>query len=144
MKHDNPPAVIYVTLAPILSMRSTRLLDALALVPPYGIIGLGHHSDNDLSPFLAATKQLYEHFRPSAHLSVTPFSVCSSLSLIVSSWNFQELLTLTKVMQTVKVRDQRSRSQRSKQILPQFHFRTVNSSLDLQMAMKWCTNLDVA
>ena len=52
------------------------------------------------------------------------FSVCPSVRLshlfdyvpiIVSSWNFQELLPMTKVrsMQKVKVRDQRSRSQRS-------------------------------
>ena len=52
------------------------------------------------------------------------FSVCPSVSLshlfdyvpiIVSSWNFQELLPMTKVrsMQKVKVRGQRSRLQRS-------------------------------
>ena len=42
--------------------------------------------------------------------------------LIVSLWNFHELLPLTKVMsmQKDKVRGQRSGSQRSKQILPQF------------------------
>ena len=58
-------------------------------------------------------------------------SVCPSIRLshlfhnvpvIVSSWNFQELLPLTKVisLQKVKFRDQSSRSQMSKQILPQF------------------------
>ena len=48
------------------------------------------------------------------------FSVCPShlfdyVPIIVSSWNFQELLTMTKVryMQKVKVRGQRSRAQRS-------------------------------
>ena len=66
--------------------------------------------------FLAATKQLYDWFspfvRPSVCPSVTPFSPCS---LIVSSWNFQELLPWSKVMsmQKVNVRGQRSRSQRS-------------------------------
>ena len=76
-----------------------------------------------LSWFLAATKQLYEWFspsvRPSVRLSVRP-SVCLShlfdyVPIIVSSWNFQELLPVTKVtsMQKVKVRGQRSRSQRS-------------------------------
>ena len=47
-------------------------------------------------------------------------SVCSShlfdyVPIIVSSWNFQELLPMTKVrsVQKVKVRGQRSRSQRS-------------------------------
>ena len=44
--------------------------------------------------------------------SVTPFH---NVPIIVSSWNFQELLPWSKVMsmQKVKVRGQRSRSQRS-------------------------------
>ena len=57
--------------------------------------------------------------RPSVCLSVRP-SVCLShlfdyVPIILSSWNFQELLPVTKVtsMQKVKVRGQRSRSQRS-------------------------------
>ena len=69
--------------------------------------------------FLAATKQLYKWYFPFVHLSVRP-SVCLShlfdyVPNIVSSWNFQELLPMTKVrsMQKVKVRGQRSRSQRS-------------------------------
>ena len=73
--------------------------------------------------FLAATKQLYKWYFPSVRLSVCP-SVCLSVCLshlfdyvpiIVSSWNFQGLLPMTKVrsMQKVKVRGQRSRSQRS-------------------------------
>ena len=56
---------------------------------------------------------------PSVCLSVR-LSVCLShlfdyVPIIVSSWNFQELLPMTKVrsMQKVKVRGQRSRSQRS-------------------------------
>ena len=45
-----------------------------------------------------------------------------NVPVIVSSWNCQELLPLTKVisMQEIKVRCQRSRSQMSKQILTQF------------------------
>ena len=77
--------------------------------------------------FLAATKQLYKWYFPSVRLSVR-LSVCPSVRLsvcpshlfdyvpiIVSSWNFQELLPVTEVtsMQKVKVRGQRSRSQRS-------------------------------
>ena len=73
--------------------------------------------------FLAATKQLYKWYFPSVRLSVRP-SVCPSVCLshlfdyvpiIVSSRNFQELLPMTNVrsMQKVKVRGQRSRSQRS-------------------------------
>ena len=58
--------------------------------------------------------------RPSVRPSVCP-SVCLShlfdyVPIILSSWNFQELLPVTKVtsMQKVKVRGQRSRSQRSR------------------------------
>ena len=68
--------------------------------------------------FLAATKQLYDWFSPSVRPSVC-LSVCLShlfhhVPIIVSSWNFQELLPWSKVMsmQKVKVRGQRSRSQR--------------------------------
>ena len=81
--------------------------------------------------FLAATKQLYKWYFPSVcpsvRLSVCPsvrLSVCLShlfdyVPIIVSSWNFQELLPMTDVrsMQKVKVRGQRSRSQRSRPIL---------------------------
>ena len=73
--------------------------------------------------FLAATKQLYEWFSPSVRPSVCPSvrpSVCLShlfdyVPIILSSWTFQELLPVTKVMsmQKVKVRGQRSGSQRS-------------------------------
>ena len=73
--------------------------------------------------FLAATKQLYDWFSPSVRLSVCPsvcLSVCPShlfdyVPIIVSSWNFQEISPRYRVrsMQKVKVRGQRSRSQRS-------------------------------
>ena len=47
--------------------------------------------------------------------SVRPSHLFDYVPIIVSSWNFQELLPMTKVtsMQKVKVRGQRSRSQRS-------------------------------
>ena len=98
--------------------------------------------------FLAATKQLYEWYFlsvcPSVRLSVR-LSVCPSVRLshlfdyvpiIVSSWNFQELSHWTRVrsMQKVKVRGQRSRSQRSR---PKFSFPDCNSSLNSHMMMKW-------
>ena len=78
-----------------------------------------YHECQNWSYFLAATKQLYEWFSPSVRPSVR-LSVCLShlfdyVPIIISSWNFQELLPVTKVtsMQKVKVRGQRSRSQRS-------------------------------
>ena len=78
--------------------------------------------------------------RLSVCLSVRP-SVCLShlfdyVPIILSSWNFQELLPVTKVtsMQKVKVRGQRSRSQRSR---PKFSFPDCNSSLNSHMMMKW-------
>ena len=53
--------------------------------------------------------------RPSVCLSVRLSHLFDYVPIIVSSWNFQELLPATKVtsMQKVKVRGQRSRSQRS-------------------------------
>ena len=88
------------------------------------------------SPYLlAATKQLNEwYFRLSVCLSAVCLSVCLLsiclsavylsvrpshlfyyVPIIVSSWNFMELLPMTRVrsMQKIKVRGQRSRSQRS-------------------------------
>ena len=60
--------------------------------------------------FLATPKQLYEWFILSVRLS----HLFHYVPFIVSSWNFQELLPMTEVrsMQKVKVRGQRSRSQR--------------------------------
>ena len=96
-----------------------------------GIISAMENKQNDLRwskhyrrlVFLAATKQLYKWYFPSVRLSARPSvrpSVCLShlfdyVPIIVSSSNFQELLPMTKVrsMQKVKVRDQRSKSQRS-------------------------------
>ena len=53
--------------------------------------------------------------RPSVRLSVCPSHLFDYVPIIGSSWNFQELLPMTNVrsMQKVKVRGQRSRSQRS-------------------------------
>ena len=57
--------------------------------------------------------------RPSLRLSVCPSHLFDYVPIIGSSWNFQELLPMTNVrsMQKVKVRGQRSRSQRSQPIL---------------------------
>ena len=65
--------------------------------------------------FLAATKQLYKWYFPSVRLSVCLSHLFDYVPIIVSSWNFQGSLPMTKVrsMQKVKVRGQRSRSQRS-------------------------------
>ena len=65
-------------------------------------------------------------FRPSSsknssvHLSVRLSHLFYNVPIIVPSWNFQEFLPVTKVMSMQKVRGQRSKLQRSKQILPQF------------------------
>ena len=63
--------------------------------------------------FLASTKQLYEWFSLSVCLSVRPSHLFDYVPIIVSSWNFQEVLPMTEVtsMQKAKVRGQRSRSQ---------------------------------
>ena len=72
-----------------------------------------------VSLFLTAIKQLYEWFSPSVRPSAC-LSVCHTffhfVLITVSSWNFQELLTLIEVMSThkVQVRSQMSRLHRSK------------------------------
>ena len=79
---------------------------------------------------------------PSVHLSVCPSHLFDYVPIIVSSWNFQELLPMTDVrsMQKVKVRGQRSRSQRSRPILTvsglqlQFEF----TYDDEMMHIAWC------
>ena len=55
------------------------------------------------------------YFRLSVCLSVCLWHLFHNVPLIVSSWNFQEWLPMTEVMsmQKVKVRGQRSRSERS-------------------------------
>ena len=62
-----------------------------------------------LDTFLAATKQLYKwYFRLSVRPSVCLSHLFDYVPIIVSSWNFQELLPMTKVrsMQKVKVKGQ--------------------------------------
>ena len=67
--------------------------------------------------------------------------IIHDVSVIVSSWNFQDLLPLTKVMsmQEVKVRGQSHRGQNPIQPFPD-----CNSSLNSHMATEWCTKLEVA
>ena len=77
----------------------------LHLTPPNALILIGK--------FLAATKQLLEHFflsvRPSVHLSVwlsvclsvTPFSLCSCHRIIMKS---SEVITMTKVISMYEVK----------------------------------------
>ena len=61
------------------------------------------------------TWYLYQICNTDVRLSVRPSHVFDYVPIIVSSWNFQELLPMTEVtsMDKVKVRGQRSRSQRS-------------------------------
>ena len=150
--------------------------------------------------FLAATKQLYKWYFPSVRQSVRP-SVCLSVRLshlchhvpiILSSWNFQELLPWSKVMSMQKVKVKvtevntqlsrfrtltpvwihiwqwnhahswkqqrrgallffkvirqisRSHGSKNRRIWPRLRFPDCNSSLNTQMATKWCTKLEVA
>ena len=96
------------------------------------------------SIFLAATRQLLEWYFcpsvcPSVRLSVTPFWLYSHHCIIIQ---FSEILPMTKVrsMQKVKVRGQRSRSQRSQPnltisgLLLQFEF----IYDDEMMQIAWC------
>ena len=86
------------------------------------MISLGSYP-NSLSAeilFSAATKQRDEWSCPYIRPSVCPSHLFDNVPVILSLWNYQELLPLTEVMPEVKVRGQRSRSQRSKQILSQF------------------------
>ena len=79
----------------------------------------------------------------SIRLSVCPSHLFHYVSIIISSWNFHELLPLTEVMfmQKVEVRVQRSRSQRSKpnlavsRLLLQFEF----ANGDKMMHKAWCS-----
>ena len=94
---------------------------------------------------------IFYKLRPSSsmngwvHLSVCP-SVCLShlfdyAPVIASSWNFQELLPMTKVtsMQKVKFKGQGHRGQQPTWLFPDRY-----SSLNSDIMMKWCTELDVA
>ena len=76
--------------------------------------------------FLAATKQLLEHFCPSVRLyvrpSVTPFHY---VPIIVSSWNFQEVLPMTKSDVHAKDQGQRSKVKVTEVKTQLSRFRTV-------------------
>ena len=80
--------------------------------------------------------------RLSVRLSVCPSHLFDYVPIIGSSWNFQELLPMTNVrsIQKVKVRGQRSRSQRSQPNLTvsglqlQFEF----TYDDEMMHIAWC------
>ena len=54
--------------------------------------------------FLAATKQLFEHFFPSVRPSVCLSHLFDNVLVIISSWNFQKLLPMTKMMSMQKVK----------------------------------------
>ena len=59
--------------------------------------------------FLAATKQLYKWHFPSVRLSFCLSHLFHHVPIIVSSWNFQELLPWSKVMSIQKGQGQRSK-----------------------------------
>ena len=91
--------------------------------------------------FLAATKQLYECFRPSVRLSATPFSLCYCHSIIM------KCITIDRSDVHAKSQGQRSKVKVTevKTIFAQiWAFPDCNSSYNIQMATKWCTKLEVA
>ena len=87
--------------------------------------------------FLAATKLPCELSYPSVRPSVCPSHLLHYVPSIASSWNIQESLPMTEVMfmQMIKVRGQRSRSQRSNTIKP---FPDCSPSFTSYMVMIWC------
>ena len=82
-----------------------------------------------------AALQMVFSVRPSVCLSVRPSHLFDYVPIIVSSWNFQELLPVTEVtsMQKVKVKGQGHRGHN-----PTLPFPDCNSSLNSRMMMKWC------
>ena len=100
----------------------------------------GDFVDNDIA---------YFKLRPSSSIngSVRP-PVCLShlfcyVPIIVLSWNFQDLLPLTEAMsmQHTKVKGQGHRG--LNKFCPNLAFPDHNSSLNSQMATKWCTKLEL-
>ena len=76
-------------------------------------------------PFLAATKQLYEWFSPSVCLSVHPSHLFDYVPIIVSLWNFQELLPMAEVTSIAKGQGQRSKVKVTEVTTQLSRFRTV-------------------
>ena len=72
-------------------------------------------------------------------LSPCPSHLFHYVPIIISSWNFWQLLPWTKVMsmQKVKVKGQGHRGQ--SKFGPNLGFLDHNSSFNSQMATKWCT-----
>ena len=70
--------------------------------------------------FLAATKQLYKWYFPFVRPSVRPSHLFDYVPIIVSSWNFQELLPMTNVrsMQKVKVKEVTTQLNRFRTVTP--------------------------
>ena len=64
-------------------------------------------NSSDFFPFLAATNRLYEWFSLSVHLS----HLFHYVPIMISSWNFQVLLSMADVRSMQKARGQRSRLQ---------------------------------
>ena len=94
-------------------------------------ISQNFHWPNFHFAFLAATKQLYEWYFLSVCPSVCPSHLFDYVSIIVSSWNFQELSPRTRVTSMQKVKGQGHRG-------------NCNSSLISPMGTKCCTKLEVA
>ena len=77
--------------------------------------------------FLAATKQLYEHFSPSVRPSVHPSQLFHNVPVIVSSWNFIGVIIIDKNDVHAKGKGQRSNIKVTEVKTIFSRFRTVTS-----------------
>ena len=95
-------------------------------------------------PFSAVTKQLCEWFCLSICPSFTPISQCSSHKIIMT---LSKLITIDRSDVGAKGQGQRSKNKITEgktNFSPNWTFLDRNTSLNSQLAMKWCTKLRVA
>ena len=109
--------------------KASPILTQIGRFRTIGLSQLSNPSDLPCFSLLAATKQLYKWYFPSVRLSVR-LSVCLShlfdyVPIIVSSWNFQELLPITNDQSKVHAKVQGQRSKVTEVTTQLNRFRTV-------------------